>query len=167
MKTQGDAARLASPDAASPIVRLAEGPDGLPAAGDAAGADALRRARSFAEPLLALQRLDTGEEALAHADGVAAILGAIGAAPSMGAAAYLVYAGDYLQRPDEVVAKAFGESYAGLVSLTRRLVQIQRSARDAQVAAPQRALHTERVRKMLLAFASDLRVVRLRRAARL
>ena len=167
MKTQGDAARLASPDAASPIVRLAEGPDGLPAAGDAAGADALRRARSFAEPLLALQRLDTGEEALAHADGVAAILGAIGAAPSMGAAAYLVYAGDYLQRPDEVVAKAFGESYAGLVSLTRRLVQIQRSARDAQVAAPQRALHTERVRKMLLAFASDLRVVLLRLASRL
>jgi GTP pyrophosphokinase len=127
----------------------------------------LRRARSFAEPLLALQRLDTGEEALAHADGVAAVLEAIGAAPSMGAAAYLVYAGDYLQRPDEVVAKAFGESYAGLVGLTRRLVRIQRSARDAQIAAPQRALHTERVRKMLLAFASDLRVVLLRLASRL
>ena len=43
-----------------------------------------------------------------HADGVAAILQAIGAAPSMRAAAYLVYAGDYLQRPEEVVGKAFG-----------------------------------------------------------
>ncbi len=148
-----------SPDAeASPIVRLAD-------AGD--DADALRRARAFAEPLLTGQRLDTGEDALAHADGVAAILQAIGAAPSMRAAAYLVYAGDYLQRPEEVVSKAFGESYAGLVSHTRKLVQIQRSARDAQVEAERRALQTERVRKMLLAFASDLRVVLLRLASRL
>ena len=70
------------------------------------------RARAFAEPLLAGQLLDTGEDALAHADGVAAMLQAIGAAPTMRAAAYLVYAGDYLQRPEEVVAKAFGPSYA-------------------------------------------------------
>ena len=143
---------------ASPIVRLADaGHD----------ADALRRARAFAEPLLTGQRLDTGEDALAHADGVAAILQGIGAAPSMRAAAYLVYAGDYLQRPEEVVSKAFGVSYAGLVSHTRKLVQIQRSARDAQVEVQRRALQTERVRKMLLAFASDLRVVLLRLASRL
>ena len=151
-------ATAAADDAASPIVRLAD-------AGD--DADALRRARAFAEPLLAGQRLDTGEDALAHADGVAAILQGIGAAPSMRAAAYLVYAGDYLQRPEEVVSKAFGESYAGLVSHTRKLVQIQRSARDAQVETQRRALQTERVRKMLLAFASDLRVVLLRLASRL
>jgi GTP pyrophosphokinase len=143
---------------ASPIVRLAD-------AGD--DADALRRARAFAEPLLTGQSLDTGEDAMAHAEGVAAILQGIGAAPSMRAAAYLVYAGDYLQRPEEVVSKAFGESYAGLVSHTRKLVQIQRSARDAQVETQRRALQTERVRKMLLAFASDLRVVLLRLASRL
>jgi GTP pyrophosphokinase len=85
----------------------------------------------------------------------------------MRAAAYLVYAGDFLQRPEEVVSKAFGETYASLVSHTRRLMQIQRSARDAQVEAQRRALQTERVRKMLLAFASDLRVVLLRLASRL
>ncbi len=147
-------------ESASAIVRLAD-------AGEAAGAEALHRARAFAEPLLTGQRLDTGEQAMAHADGVAAILQGIGAAPSMRAAAYLVYAGDYLQRPEEVVAKAFGASYAGLVSGTRRLVQIQRSVRDAQVEAQRRALQTERVRKMLLAFASDLRVVLLRLASRL
>ena len=158
MKTHAASATAAAEDAASPIVRLAD-------AGD--DADALRRARAFAEPLLAGQRLDTGEDALAHADGVAAILQGIGAAPSMRAAAYLVYAGDFLQRPEEVVSKAFGESYAGLVSHTRKLVQIQRSARDAQVEAQRRALQTERVRKMLLAFASDLRVVLLRLASRL
>ncbi len=127
----------------------------------------LERARAFAEPLLAGQRLDTGEEALPHADGVAAILQAIGAAPAMRAAAYLVYAGDYLQRPEEVVAKAFGPSHASLVSHTRKLVQIQRAARAAQVGPEQRALQTERVRKMLLAFSRDLRVVLLRLASRL
>ena len=158
MKTHAASATAAAEDAASPIVRLAD-------AGN--DADALRRARAFAEPLLAGQRLDTGEDALAHADGVAAILQGIGAAPSMRAAAFLVYAGDFLQRPEEVVSKAFGESYAGLVSHTRKLVQIQRSARDAQVEAQRRALQTERVRKMLLAFASDLRVVLLRLASRL
>jgi GTP pyrophosphokinase len=161
------AGSVAAPDAASPIVRLVDGSAGLPATGDDAGADALRRARSFAEPLLAGQRLDTGEDAMAHADCVAAILQGVGAAPSMRAAAYLVYAGDFLQRPEEVVSKAFGETYASLVSHTRRLMQIQRSARDAQVEAQRRALQTERVRKMLLAFASDLRVVLLRLASRL
>ena len=158
MKTS---AATAAPSAA-PIVALAdEMPD--------AGAAALVRARTFAEPLLAGHALDTGEDALVHADGVAAILAAIGAAPSMQAAAYLVYAGDWLQRPEEVVAKAFGPSYASLVGHTRRLVAIQRAVRravtpdDAQALAQQ----TERVRKMLLAFSHDLRVVLLRLASRL
>ncbi|HJV61404.1 MAG TPA: bifunctional (p)ppGpp synthetase/guanosine-3',5'-bis(diphosphate) 3'-pyrophosphohydrolase [Albitalea sp.] len=127
----------------------------------------LARAHAFAEPLLAGQPLDTGEDALAHADGVAAILQAIGAAPSLRAAAYLVYAGDYLQKPEEVVAKAFGASHASLVANTRKLVQIQRAAREARVGEDQRAQQTERVRKMLLAFSRDLRVVLLRLASRL
>ena len=158
MKTLADSGTAPAQDAASPIVRLAD-------AGD--DAHALRRARAFAEPLLVGQQLDTGEDVLGHADGVAAILQGIGAAPSMRAATYLVYAGDFLQRPEEVVSKAFGASYAALVSHTRKLVQIQRSVRDAQVETQRRALQTERVRKMLLAFASDLRVVLLRLASRL
>lgn len=146
---------------AATIVRLA----GRETADD--GLMALERARAFAEPLLAEHLLDTGEGALSHADGVAAILAAIGAAPSMRAAAYLVYAGDWLQRPEDVVEKAFGASYASLVSHTRQLVKIQRAARDAEVGEGQRALQTERVRKMLLAFSRDLRVVLLRLASRL
>jgi GTP pyrophosphokinase len=167
MKTLAGNVAVRPDSAASPIVRLADSSEGVGAASADAGADALRRAHSFAEPLLTGQRLDTGEEAMAHADGVAGILQGIGAAPSMRAAVYLVYAGDFLQRPEEVVSKAFGESYAGLVSHTRKLVQIQRSARDAQVEVQRRELQTERVRKMLLAFASDLRVVLLRLASRL
>jgi GTP pyrophosphokinase len=145
---------------AAPIVQLVD-----EHAADEAGQ--LVRARAFAEPLLAGQPLDTGEDALAHADGVAAILQGIGAAPSMRAAAYLVYAGDFLQKPEEVVAKAFGPSHASLVTHTRKLVQIQRAAREAKVGEEQRALQTERVRKMLLAFSRDLRVVLLRLASRL
>ncbi|MEO7852002.1 MAG: RelA/SpoT family protein [Rubrivivax sp.] len=152
---------------ASPIVQLGQAAVGGSDAEGDFGLDSLRRARAFAEPLLAGQVLDTGEDAMAHAEGVAAILQGIGAAPSMRAAAYLVYAGDYVQRPEEVVRKAFGESYAGLVGHTRKLVQIQRSARDAQLEADRRAQQTERVRKMLLAFASDLRVVLLRLTSRL
>ena len=151
---------------AAPIVQLADA-GAAPPSGAEADLAPLERAHAFAEPLLAGRALDTGEDALAHADGVAAILQGIGAAPSMRAAAYLVYAGDYLQKPEEVVAKAFGDSYASLVSHTRRLVQIQRAAREAQVGSQQHAEQTERVRKMLLAFSRDLRVVLLRLASRL
>jgi GTP pyrophosphokinase len=115
--------------------------------------------------------LDTGEEAWSHAQGVAQILADLGATPAMQAAAFLVYAGDGLQRPIEVVTKAFGPSYASLVDLTRQLVKIQRNAREAKIGkdgdTQQRALQTERVRKMLLAFSRDLRVVLLRLASRL
>jgi GTP pyrophosphokinase len=50
---------------------------------------------------------------------------------------------------------------------TRKLVQLQRAAREAHVDGDPGALQTERVRKMLLAFSHDLRVVLLRLASRL
>ena len=134
---------------------------------DARGDLALARARAFAEPLLVGRLLDSGEPAMTHAQGVAQILADLGATPAMQAAAWLVYAGDGLQRPIEVVTKAFGPSYASLVDLTRKLVKIQRNAREAQIGKEQRGLQTERVRKMLLAFSRDLRVVLLRLASRL
>ncbi|MEY2893632.1 MAG: hypothetical protein RJA98_3540 [Pseudomonadota bacterium] len=158
-----------APDArpqTAPIVQLAEVGSELPQA-VSDEVSQVDRARAFAEPLLAGQLLDTGEDALAHADAVAAILRTIGAAPSMQAAAYLVYAADYLNKPEEVVAKAFGASHASVVSHTRKLVAIQRAARNAVVGPEQRAEQTERVRKMLLAFSRDLRVVLLRLASRL
>ena len=153
---------LGTPQAAAPIVALVD--EHSDAAAEAAQ---LVRARAFAEPLLAGQLLDTGEDALAHADAVAAILQGIGAAPSMRAAVFLVYAADYLNKPEEVVSKAFGASHARLVAGTRKLVQLQRAAREAQLGHEQRVQQTERVRKMLLAFSRDLRVVLLRLASRL
>ena len=138
----------------------------LPAPGEvpAVAADQLERARAFAEPLLQGRTLDTGEDAYAHAQGVAAILAMLGAARELQAAAYLVYAGDWLSRPEEVVEKAFGASHASLVTATRKLVAIQRAARAAKQPPEEQ---TERVRKMLLAFSRDLRVVLLRLASRL
>jgi GTP pyrophosphokinase len=134
---------------------------------------ALLRARAFAEPLLAGVLLDTGEDVLAHADGVSAILAAMGTSPTMQAAAYLVYTCDHLNKPQEVIAKGFGEGLAALALETTKLVRLQRMARIAQNAAshaPQahtQAAQTESVRKMLLAFSRDLRVVMLRLASRL
>lgn len=150
--------------ATAPIVAL------LDAGAEHSNAEVVR-ARAVAEPLLAGELLDTGENALSHADGVAAILRAVGSAQELQAAAYLVYAADFLSKPEEVVAKAFGDSYASLVMHTRRLVQLQRTTRDARLPADRkhdlRAEQTERVRKMLLAFSRDLRVVLLRLASRL
>ena len=98
-------------------------------------ADALARARAFAEPLIAGETLDTGENTLAHADAVAAILRVIGGSEAMQAASYLVYACDHLNKPQEVIAKAFGESYAALAVETTKLVRVQQQARTANSAA--------------------------------
>lgn len=157
-------------------------------------AQALARARAFAEPLLACEQLDTGENILAHADASANILRTIGGSEAMQAASYLVYACQHLNRPQEVIAKAFGENFAALAMETTKLVQLQHQARlkatqvqarkaeerqSAQelalpLASPGKspvtelaASQTENVRKMLLAFSRDLRVVMLRLASRL
>jgi len=140
-------------------------------------ADALVRARAFAEPLLSQQILDTGENVLAHADAVAETLRSIGGSQAMQAASYLVYACEHLNKPHEVIAKAFGDSFADLAIETTKLVRLQRMARIAQNAASKAgqaapmaqtaATQTESVRKMLLAFSRDLRVVMLRLASRL
>ncbi|WP_313070173.1 bifunctional (p)ppGpp synthetase/guanosine-3',5'-bis(diphosphate) 3'-pyrophosphohydrolase [Melaminivora sp.] len=131
---------------------------------------ALERARVFAEPLLAGETMETGENALVHAHGVCAILRHLGGSEIMQAAAYLVLACSHLNRPQEVIAKAFGDSLAALAMETTKLMLVQRQARDAQVAGhptDDAATQTENVRKMLLAFSRDLRVVMLRLASRL
>ncbi|MDB5732596.1 MAG: pyrophosphokinae, partial [Variovorax sp.] len=130
----------------------------------------LARARAFAEPLIAGETLDTGENTLAHADAVATIVASMGGSEAMQAASYLVYSCRHLNRPHEVIAKAFGESFALLAVETTKLVHVQKQARTAtsgQSLADDASAQTENVRKMLLAFSRDLRVVMLRLASRL
>jgi GTP pyrophosphokinase len=147
----------------APIVQLSEGAQG----GEVEDRMIVQRARGFAEPLLRGHRLESGEDTTDHADAVADILGGIGASPALRATVYLTYAADHLNKPEEAIGRAFGETFGSLVGHTRKLVLILRSARDAQVEAERRMLQTERVRKMLLAFSRDLRVVLLRLASRL
>ncbi len=132
--------------------------------------EGLARARAFAEPLLADAQLDTGENILAHADAMVAILRHIGGSEAIQAASYLVYASEHLNKPREVIGKAFGEADAELAVQTTQLIHVQRQARSVQGAAATGAdtgLHAENVRRMLLAFSRDLRVVLLRLASRL
>ena len=133
-------------------------------------AHALVRARAFAEPLLANETMETGENTLAHADAVASILKGIGGSEAMQAASYLVHACVHLNRPEEVIAKAFGENFATLAVETTKLMRVQEQARGAETSGQRvddAALQTENVRKMLLGFSRDLRVVLLRLASRL
>jgi GTP pyrophosphokinase len=148
-------------EAQAPIVRLLDPSDA------ASVADDVKRARAFAAPLVIGRELPTGEGVLAHDDGTAAILTSIGASPTLAAAAYLVHAADELGEPDAVLTPLFGESQAALVAHARKLGALQRTAQGAQLDAAGRAQQVERVRKMLLAFSEDLRVVLLRLASRL
>src|SRR5512133_4280885 len=97
--------------------------------------NALARARAFAEPFIAGETLDTGENTLAHADAVAAILKSMGGSEAMQAASYLVYAVAHLNKPQEVIAKAFGDNYAALAMETTKLVRVQQQASAAEHAA--------------------------------
>ncbi len=159
-----------------PPVTVAQGADGVPSviAATAQGLpeqrDALVRARAFAEPLIASEMLATGENTLVHADAVAAILKGIGGSEAMQAASYLVHACIHLNKPQEVITKAFGPHYAALAVETTQLMRVQEQARAVQSSAAQAddsVVQTENVRKMLLAFSRDLRVVMLRLASRL
>ena len=171
-------------EATAPFGRVSDHPPALVAALSRTPADqrAVDRARAFAEPLLMAETLDTGENTLDHADGVAAIIDMMGGTPEMKACGYLVYACQYLNRPKEVITKAFGQDFADVAVETTKLVQLQRQTRmkaaevraqrallDAPVGVPSEldAAQTENIRKMLLAFSRDLRVVMLRLASRL
>ena len=174
--------KISQTSPADPGVAAAAGLTTGAAQGDSAqaqGAALLARARAFAEPLLTAQQLDTGENALAHADAVVAILHSLGGSADLKAATYLVYTCEHLNKPQELIAKAFGDGFARLAMQTNTLVRLQRQTRASQGAeqntgrnsppplAQSAALQTENVRKMLLAFSKDLRVILLRLASRL
>ena len=147
---------------AAQVVTLAAQPQGLQRL-------TLVQARAFAQPLLSPQVLDSGENALAHADGMADILRDMGGDEGLQACAYLVYASDHLQRPQDTLARAFGPDHARLAQSVTQLNQLQRQARasdQAYGAAGARNRH-ENIRRMLLAFSRDLRVVLVRLASRL
>jgi GTP pyrophosphokinase len=159
MKSQIAADRPAAQVVALAAQTQADGQEGL----------TLERARSFAQALLAPQTLDSGENALDHADGMALILGSMGGDEALQACAYLVYASDHLQRPQEALSRAFGPDVARLAQSVTQLNQLQRQARigGSSLGATNARGRVEGIRRMLLAFSRDLRVVLVRLASRL
>mgnify|MGYP006272545457 CR=1 FL=1 len=128
------------------------------------------KASLFAEPLLQQARLHTGESLQAHAQGTVQVLKSLDASDELLAAVHLSAAARYLNKPREVLAKSFGPELSNLAMETHELMQLQRQTVQAALTQPNRngaSVQTENIRRMLLAFSRDVRVVLLRLASRL
>ncbi|WP_206999043.1 RelA/SpoT family protein [Trinickia mobilis] len=121
-------------------------------------------------------RLSTGELLADHAAGTAAIMRTLNVDPPAVLAAALFVLTPHLGDPEHVIAERFGEEVAQLVGDVRKLLRLGTvSLRAAQSAVPEagrdaqaaRRAQIEALRKMLLAFAQDIRVVLIRLASRL
>lgn len=133
----------------------------------AESANLTTRARDFASVLISDIRLASGEAALDHAVAVAAIAAQLDNSDELQAACYLLYAVDSLNKPLEVLTKNFSVSVARLTVETRQLIELQDRSRNTTDGGVLAKSQTENIRKMLLAFGRDLRVVLLRLASRL
>ncbi|RAR52404.1 GTP pyrophosphokinase [Paraburkholderia unamae] len=124
-------------------------------------------------------RLSTGEPLIEHAQGTASIMGRLNVDPPAVLAAALFNLAPHLDDPEAMLEARFGAEVAKLVFDVRKLLRLGsvslraaqqampesgREGRDAQAA---RRAQVESLRKMLLAFAQDIRVVLIRLASRL
>ncbi|HEY4801023.1 MAG TPA: bifunctional (p)ppGpp synthetase/guanosine-3',5'-bis(diphosphate) 3'-pyrophosphohydrolase [Paraburkholderia sp.] len=124
-------------------------------------------------------RLSTGEPLFEHAQGTATIMGRLNVDPPAVLAAALFNLAPHLDDPEATIEARFGAEVTKLVLDVRKLLRLGivslraaqqsvpeagREGRDAQAA---RRAQVESLRKMLLAFAQDIRVVLIRLASRL
>lgn len=107
----------------------------------------------------------TGEKTLDHAVGMAVLATVLELDIDARLAALLFAIGDHLKDSGERVASEFGPATADIVASLMRLKMLRPLTRAASAAEAQS--QTEVLRKMLLAMATDLRVVVLRLASRL
>lgn len=121
--------------------------------------DLLAKARSFAQPLVDKLELPTGELVLEHADKVVDLVGQIEGTADMQAAVYLAFACEQLNKPKDLISISFDPSLALLAMETQRILQIQKQAQSTRTATDPTHLQIENVRRMLLAFSRDLRVI--------
>ncbi|MFP6559610.1 bifunctional (p)ppGpp synthetase/guanosine-3',5'-bis(diphosphate) 3'-pyrophosphohydrolase [Paraburkholderia sp. B3] len=121
-------------------------------------------------------RLSTGELLVEHARGTAAAVGRLNVDPPAVLAAALFNLAPHLDDPETTLEARFGAEVAKLVFDVRKLLRLGTvSVRVAQNAAAdtgrdaqaERRAQVESLRKMLLAFAQDIRVVLIRLASRL
>ncbi|CDY76753.1 GTP pyrophosphokinase, (p)ppGpp synthetase I [Caballeronia glathei] len=120
-------------------------------------------------------RLASGELLADHATGTARIMQTLNVDPHAIAAAGLFALTPHLDEPERTIGERFGPEVQRLVCDVRKLLRLgsvssratqtalPESGRDAQAA---RRAQVEALRKMLLAFAQDIRVVLIRLASR-
>lgn len=119
--------------------------------------------------------LSSGERLVDHAAGTVALMRTLNVDPQAVRAAALFALTPHLSDPETEIAQRFGEEVARLVTDVRKLLrlgtislmaakQVPEGNRDAQA---ERRAQIEALRKMLLAFAQDIRVVVIRLASRL
>ncbi|WP_250492223.1 bifunctional (p)ppGpp synthetase/guanosine-3',5'-bis(diphosphate) 3'-pyrophosphohydrolase [Caballeronia sp. GAWG1-1] len=121
-------------------------------------------------------RVSTGELLTEHAEGTARIMQTLNVDAHAIAAAALFVLTPHLDDPEKVIEERFGAEVQRLVGDVRKLLRLgsvssratladlPENTRDAQAA---RRAQVESLRKMLLAFAQDIRVVLIRLASRL
>ncbi|CAB3759124.1 GTP pyrophosphokinase [Burkholderia puraquae] len=121
-------------------------------------------------------RLSSGELLADHSAGTASIMRTLNVDPPAMQAAALFVLTPHLSDPARELTERFGDEVARLVSDVRKLLRLGTvSLRAAQNAVPdvgrdaaeERRTQIEALRKMLLAFAQDIRVVLIRLASRL
>ncbi len=130
----------------------------------------VREAADGAKPAM----LPTGETVLSHAEGMLRILDGLRVDDAARAAACLFAMAAFVPDTEPEIEPRFGEEVARLVKGVRQLLRIGAIAvsqtdvsesSKSEVAARQEQV--EALRKMLLAFAQDIRVVLMRLASRL
>ena len=161
---------------------------------DAADAQVVRKAWEFACTLYGSGKLSSGEGIVAHALGTTRILDAVRADPAARAAGLLFAAAERLAKPEEQLKDNFGEEIATIIVGVRQLAKLGSATRpayrqrmpgpadgprsataaatvphdtNASPDARDRERQAETLRKMLLAFSTDIRVVLVRLASRL
>lgn len=150
---------------------------------DPVDAQAVRQAWDFATTLYGAGTLSTGEALAAHALGTVRILDAVRADAAARSAGLLFAAAERLAKPEEQLREKFGDEIATIVVGVRQLARLSSATRPVyrapvplapgaprDVASPDakaRERQAETLRKMLLAFSTDIRVVLVRLASRL
>lgn len=134
--------------------------------------DKLIEALDFVTPYYQEQSVITGQNALAFSRGVASTLAMLRTDVDSRIAALLFELPDLAPKAAEQIEARFGAEIADLVTGTRRLLRLRETALTqhdpgkGKDAADKAAAQMETLRKMVLAMASDMRVVLIRLASR-
>jgi len=128
----------------------------------------VRDAHAFVAERYADRNLGTGEPALEHALGLAAILAGLKLDGEARAAGLLFATPEYLPEAQAVLAARFGDGVAALVNGVWKLNRLRVVTRGiaSQEAGAEKGSQSEALRKMFLAMVEDIRAVLIRLASR-